>query len=59
MQSVVSRIMTMGGHVVFMIGLFSKKKIKKSSDERQVFTLQVDKRCCLSNATMVLLSIQR
>jgi uncharacterized membrane protein YiaA len=26
MQSVVSRIMTMGGQVVFMIGLFSKKK---------------------------------
>jgi hypothetical protein len=39
--------------------LFQKNKFRQSSDERQVFTLQVDKICCLSNVTMILLSIQR
>ncbi len=33
---------------------FSKNKLKKLCDEGQVFTLQVDKRCQLSNACMVL-----
>jgi hypothetical protein len=41
------------------LGSFSKNKVKKLNDEKQVFPLQVDRKCYLSNVTMVLLSIQR
>jgi hypothetical protein len=43
MQSVVSRIITMSGQVTCMIGLFSKNRVRKWSEERQFFTLQVDR----------------
>ncbi len=38
---------------------FQKNRFKKSSDEKQVFTLQVARKCCLSNVSMVLLSIPK
>jgi len=38
---------------------FQKIELSNQSDGRQFFALQVDKRCCLSNVTMILLSIQR
>jgi hypothetical protein len=34
----------MGGHVVFMIGLCFKKKLKKLCDEGQAFVLQINKK---------------
>jgi hypothetical protein len=39
--------------------LFQKIELSNQNDGRQFFALQVDKRCCLSNVTMILLSIQR
>jgi hypothetical protein len=39
--------------------VFFQKKFKKLNDEREVFTLQVDGKCYLSNATMNILSIQK
>jgi hypothetical protein len=42
MQSVVYGIMTMGRQIVFMIRFFSKKnRFRKTSDRKQVFSLQV------------------
>jgi hypothetical protein len=59
MLIVIFGIMIMGGHVVFMIGLFSKKSKLKNKWWKKKITLQVDKICYLSNVPMVLLSIQR
>jgi len=59
MQSAIFGVMIANGRVIFMIGFFFlKRKFKKSCDEGQVPTLQVDGRCCLFNATMVLLSFK-
>jgi hypothetical protein len=37
---------------------FLKRKFRKSCDEGQVLTLQVDGKCCLFNVIMVLLSFK-
>jgi hypothetical protein len=51
MQITTFGIMIMGGQIVSWLGSFPKDKVKQSSDGKQVFTLQVDKICCLSNVT--------